>query len=256
LHIHLHARALRGKSKVPPRQERPATNQQIPLIESLQRTVEGLRAPDYASSWMNYCDERRYYSTNAWDAKRFAVRMLGAEAHASTVLDLGANTGQFATEFAERGARCLAFDNDAGCINRLYLEEKKKGASRILPLVVDLANPSPALGFGLSATLSIFERAQADLVLCLGLLHHLRFRENVPLSRAAAFLARLGRWLLIEFVPPEDPSSVILRNGRSGFEDYTPSGFRDSFGQHYRLRNQKTIAGSPRTLYLFERRTG
>jgi SAM-dependent methyltransferase len=254
LHIHLHARALRGKSEGPPQNEKPARDQQIPLIESLQRTVEGLRAPDYASNWTNYYDERRFYSGNAWDSKRAAVRMLGAEAHPSTVADLGANTGQFAAEFAERGARCLAFDSDAGCVNHLYLEEKKKAASRVLPLVMDLANPSPALGFGLSATLSIFERVQTDLVLCLGLLHHLRFRENVPLSRVAAFLARLGRRLVIEFVPPEDPSTILLRNGRPGFEDYTPSGFRESFGQHYRLRNQRAVEGSGRTLYLFERR--
>lgn len=169
------------------------------------------------------------------------------------IYDLGANTGLFARLLTRNGARCVAFERDIHCVNELYLDERERGASNILPLVMDLDNPSPGLGFGLEATQSLFERPQADLVLGLALIHHLRFSANIPLRRQAEVFARLGRWLLIEFVPRHDLAVEALIHGRAGFDDYTLPGFLASFDGLFLLRKQIALRDSERRLYLFER---
>jgi SAM-dependent methyltransferase len=253
LHVHLHARAdARGPILI--ESQSPTVHGKAPLNDSLRRAVERVPHPRWRAAWTKYYDERRFYTSEASESKVAAVQELASGLQPNLVFDLGANTGLFAQLFARAGATCIAYDSDIDCVNRLYLEAKQQNSS-VLPLVMDLANPSPALGFGLNTTLSWLDRPQADLVLCLALIHHLRFTERLPLSRIAEFLARLGPWLLIEFVPREDASAEILRHGRDGFGDYTTEGFLDRFAPHYHLRRQRPVAGSARTLYLFERRS-
>jgi len=253
MHLHLHARAsARGTDSGRQSNSRPV-NTKAPLIQSLEKAIENIRAPKWAAPWTNYYQEGRFYTSEAAESKLATVRELTEGLRPNMVFDLGANTGLFARLLARAGATCIAYDSDIGCVNSLYLEAKREGAG-ILPLVMDFANPSPALGFGLNATLSLLDRPQADLVLCLALIHHLRFTERLPLSRIADFLARLGRWLLIEFVPRDDASADMLRHGRDGFGDYSQEGFLARFGAYYHLRRQRALEGSLRTLYLFERR--
>jgi hypothetical protein len=92
-------------------------------------------------------------------------------------------------------------------------------------------------------------------VLCLALIHHLRFSANIPLRKIARFASRLGRWLLVEFVPRDDPAAQLLVHGREGFDDYTSDAFVDAFSEPCCLRDQTAIEDSSRRLYLFERRT-
>jgi hypothetical protein len=253
LHIHLHARVVRGQAVAAPRRETGRRGAKLQLAQSLRRTVEGLRPRAAASHWTDYYAEARYYTREGQESKLKEVRALASEVRPSFVFDLGTNTGMFARELAAQGTPCVAFDSDAACVNRLYLSERSAPASRILPLVMDLANPSPGLGFESRAALSLFERPQADLVLCLALIHHLRITCNLPLRRIAECLARLGRWLLIEFVPPEDPAARSLMRRRT-FEDYNTGAFLGAFDCSYTLRKTRPLAGTSRTLYLFERR--
>ena len=184
LHVHLHARAA-GRSAGPPSgTDSHAADPKLHLVDSLRNSVERLPAPTWLSAWTNYYEETRFYTAEAAESKQAAVRELTSELRPAMAFDLGANTGLLAQLLAADGVTCIAFDRDAGCINRLYVEERRRPNSRILPLVMDLANPSPALGFGLNATLSLFDRPPADLVLCLALIHHLHFTERLPLLGA------------------------------------------------------------------------
>jgi SAM-dependent methyltransferase len=254
LHVHLHARSTRPGQASSPGSGASDRDGKAALAQSLYKTIENLRRPSESSEWTNYYQEARYYTSSAQESKQKEVAALAATVRPELVYDLGANTGLFSRALALDGAVCIAFERDTNCVNRLYLEERSKDASRILPLVMDLENPSPGLGFGLNTTLSLADRPQADLVLCLALIHHLRFSANLPLCKLAAFMARLGRWLLIEFVPAEDPASQMLINGRDGFDDYTPDAFLEAFSGFYDLRRQTSLEDSARGLYLFERR--
>ncbi|MFB3776652.1 MAG: SAM-dependent methyltransferase [Bryobacteraceae bacterium] len=254
LHIHLHGRAARAQTSadVPRPGGRVAVGR---IVASLRRTIERLPAPRFGGEWSDYYAERRFYPPGALESKRKAVRELTGEVRPGLVFDLGANTGLFAREAADLGALCIALEGDPACVNRLYLEERGQPQQRILPLVMDLANPSPALGFDLRSTMSLFDRPRADLVLCLALLHHLRVRGNLPFTLIAAFLARLGRWALVEYVPFTDPAVRTLTSRVNDFADYTLPGFFDAFLGSYHLRATRPIQGTDRVLYLFEARS-
>ena len=64
------------------------------------------------------------------------------------VLELGANTGIFSREAAKQ-PDCLVIstDIDPEAVEINYRQVKKDGLENILPLVIDLTNPSPAIGW-------------------------------------------------------------------------------------------------------------
>jgi hypothetical protein len=251
LHIHLHARAVRDQFfAAGPQPE--STVHVGSIVASLRRTIERLPVPRFPDGWSNYYEERRFYPPGAQESKREAVREMAAGVRPGLVFDLGANTGLFARDAADLGALCVAFDGDPGCVNRLYLEERKRRQGGILPLMMDLANPSPALGFDLRSTMSLIERPRADLALCLALLHHLRVRGNLPFARIAEFLARLSRWALVEYVPFTDPAVRTLTDRQNDFADYTLPGFLDAFLKSFHLRASRPVSGTGRILYLLE----
>ena len=121
----------------------------------------------------------------------------------------------------------------------------------ILPLRLDLTNPSPALGWAHRERLSLEERGPADVLLALAVVHHLAIGHNLPLERVAAFLAKIGRHLVIEFVPKSDSQvQRLLRDREDIFPDYAREGFEAAFQSHFRIERTVPVAESERTLYL------
>ena len=80
----------------------------------------------------------------------------------------------------------------------------QQSVENLLPLAMDLTNPSTALGWAHQERMSLIGRGPCDTTLALALIHHLAISNNVPLPRIADFFARLGRALIIEFVPKSD----------------------------------------------------
>jgi hypothetical protein len=121
--------------------------------------------------------------------------------------------------------------------------------------VVDLTNPSPAIGWENRERASLQERGPADLALALALVHHLAIGNNVPLPRLAGFFRRLCARLVVEFVPRTDPMARTLLAGREEvFPGYTPEGFERAFGQAFTIERREPIQGSERVLYLMRGR--
>ena len=128
---------------------------------------------------------------------------------------------------------------------------RAKGETGILPLLLDITNPSPAQGWAHTERLSIADRGPADAVLALALVHHLAIGHNLPLERIARFFARLGRRLVIEFVPKSDSQvQRLLRNRPDIFPEYTREGFERAFARHFEINEATPVAHSERTLYL------
>jgi ribosomal protein L11 methylase PrmA len=174
----------------------------------------------------------------------------------AVVWDLGANTGAFSRIAAKRGIDTVAFDIDPACVERNYKQVRRDGESHLLPLLLDLNSPSPALGWALRERSSIADRADADCVMALALVHHLAISNNVPLAGIADFFARLAPNLLSEFVPKSDPKVAILLATRADvFPDYTESGFEAAFERRFEIVRKDRIDGSKRTLYRLRRRT-
>ena len=168
-----------------------------------------------------------------------------------TVWDLGSNTGLFSRLAAAAGADTFSFDNDPDCVEINYLEARKKSERRLLPLWMDLTNPSPALGWEHRERLSWLERPVPQLALALGLVHHLAIANNLPLPRIREFCGRLGPWLAIEFVPKEDANAQKLLAVREDvFAGYTRENFEGEFSRGFAIERSVPVWDSPRVLYL------
>jgi ribosomal protein L11 methylase PrmA len=170
---------------------------------------------------------------------------------ACTVWDLGSNTGEYSRAARAEAEHVVSFDIDPAAVERNYRRVRAEGERGILPLRMDLTNPSPALGWAHRERLSLEQRGPADALLALALVHHLAIGHNLPLERIAADLARLGRTLVIEFVPKRDSQvQRMLRSRPDIFPRYTREGFEAAFRSSFRIEDVRPVAGSERVLYL------
>ncbi|HDR00266.1 MAG TPA: class I SAM-dependent methyltransferase [candidate division WOR-3 bacterium] len=255
-HIHLHARSQRKHAdrgrKVEPR--RFSRNALIGILRSLAGGTRGLNWRPGGTEWAEYYDATNY-SGEAFEHKRALVERLIAAAEPRTAWDLGANTGVFSRLASGRGIPTVAFDIDPAAVEKNYRDCRAAGEENLLPLVLDLTNPSPGLGWANEERASLAERGPVDLVLALALIHHLAISNNLPLDKVAHRFARLGRRLIIEFVPKTD-SQVrrLLATREDIFPGYTRAGFEAAFGLHYTVDQALPIAGTERTLYLMTAR--
>jgi ribosomal protein L11 methylase PrmA len=170
------------------------------------------------------------------------------------VWDLGANVGLFSRLASRRDIPTLAFDLDPGAVEQNYLACVAEKEKSLLPLVLNLVNPSPSIGWHNQERMSFLERGPVDAVMALALVHHLAIANNVPLGRVAEFFSAAGRWLIIESVPKEDAQVQKLLAFRDDiFADYTRAGFEQAFGEYFVIRVVEPIRDSMRSLYLMER---
>lgn len=256
-HVRLHAMAQRRYRNRPAGtrpQGRVTDRAVLGLIRGLRMVVDGLTWTASGTQWSEYtCDNN--YTRKAAQSKRELVIGMLRERSIGTVWDLGANTGEYSRAARELKARVIAFDLDPAAVERNYRRVRDENEIGILPLLMDLTNPSPSLGWAHEERMSLRERGPADAVLALALIHHLAIGHNLPLHRVASFLATLGRTLVIEFVPKTDSQVQRMLGSRADiFPEYTREGFEAAFATCFRIDAVQPIADADRLLYLMTAR--
>jgi hypothetical protein len=223
------------------------------LIDSLLNAVRSLKLKDSKSIWINYYEENILNS----DYLDHKVRLITALLHKEKPLrlwDVGSNTGRFSEIASEQHIKVVSFDSDPLTVNKFYNRCKAKGDKNILPLIMDLINPSGSSGWALEEHSSLIERANSDIVLALAIIHHLAITNNIPLNSLAEFFASLSKKLIIEFVPKHDPNAqLLLRSREDVFINYNQSNFEKEFGKYFKIFYKEKISASDRVLYLMER---
>jgi ribosomal protein L11 methylase PrmA len=260
VHIHLHASAQKRYAAQPDVAKEQARGRgmgkegMLGLIDSLTRTISGLRWEPKGTEWGDYYDSTNYTRT-AFDHKMQVVKSFLEKIRPHQVWDLGANTGVFSRLASGMGIFTIASDIDEAAVEKNYQEVKKGKEPNLLPLVVDLTNPSPAIGWRNQERDSFLERGPVETVMALALVHHLAISNNVPLADLAEFFACTGQWLIVEFIPKED-SQVrrLLTTRKDIFPDYTREGFEQAFSQAFILQEIIPIQESQRVLYLMQKR--
>lgn len=223
------------------------------LVDSLRRAVEGLRL-EPGGHWLSYTRETSYTPEGA-ESKRLIVERMLAAAGGTVVWDLGANVGTYSDLAAGSGRQVIAFDQDPSVVELHWRNLSTEARESVLPLVMDLTNPSPALGWAHQERRSLLERGPADVAMALALVHHLAIGNNVPLPRIAELLAHAGHRVVVEFVPREDPMvGQLLASRRDIFTDYTLPAFRAAFDPLFVTLDEAPVADSLRTVFLMERR--
>jgi hypothetical protein len=252
VHIHLHARAQARHGGKALRTGGAAFSRRsmLGLIEHLSSAIEKLRYEALDGHWVDYYDHTNY-SDAAMTHTREHVAALIESVKPRTLWDLGANTGAFSVLGSERGAYTTAFDADVASVERHYRTCVARGETHVLPLVMDLANPSGRIGWSHEERLSLVDRGPADLALALGLIHHLTLANQVPFAMSARFLRRICRALVIEFVMPTDSQvqAMLSRMPRRA-DDYSVERFEREFAGSFDTLAVRPIAESDRRLYL------
>jgi SAM-dependent methyltransferase len=209
------------------------------------------------SVWSGYMDEHQSYSEDELAAKhRFCLRAL-QEVAPERVLDVGCNTGHYSMLAAEHGASVVAIDSDPVVASHVWRESRERRLD-VLPLVVDIARPSPAAGWKNRETRSFLERARGafPFVMMLALIHHLLATERIPLGEIVDLAARLTTdHLLIEWVEPDDPMFRKLLRGRDHlFRNLNVQQFEAACARWFEVVRTHQFPGSKRRLYLLRRR--
>lgn len=255
-HIHIHAGAQKRYSDktVAPRSGGMSMQALTGLIESLEATVKKLSWKPAGTEWGDYY-ENTNYTDSAFEHKKQLVKDWSAERKPKLVWDLGGNTGVFSREAASSGAFTVSFDIDPAAVEQNYRTVKAKKEENILPLVLDLTNPSPSLGWDNRERDSFGARGPVDMALALAVIHHLAISNNVPLPQLADFFANRCRSLVIEFVPKSDSQvQKLLASREDIFPNYTREGFERAFSARFNIHKNEVVRDSERVLYFMEAR--
>ena len=257
-HVHLHAQSQKkfaDKHQTIKSNSRGISKTQlVNILTNLRSTVESLNWNIVKTEWGDYYNETNY-TDKAFTHKQKLVKEIAKEIKPTHVWDLGANTGEFSIAVAPFAKNIVAFDIDPLAVERNYLKLNNIKINNILPLIQDLTNPSPALGWQNCERMSLIERGPVDLVLALALIHHLAISNNLPLSSIAEYLHSITANLVIEFVPKTDSQvQKMLASRKDIFDKYTQVQFEQEFDEYFITKSKHKITGSKRTLYWLKSR--
>lgn len=238
------------------RQRRFSKQALLGLLDNLEGAVKALKWNPAGTQWEDYYEEdKNNYKSASMAHKGQLVEKFVKEIGAKVVWDMGANTGFFSRIAASTGAATYAFDIDFGAVEKAWRAVRDESNPKILPLFSDLTNPTPATGWLNRERLSLFERANADCVLALALIHHLAITNNTPFVSMAEAFANMGRYLVVEYIDKQDSQVQILLNNRKDiFDKYTKADFEASYKQFFTIVHAVAIKDSKRTLYLMKRK--
>ena len=218
-------------------------------VERIQKLIQRLKWEPRKSVWADYATTNTY-SDQDQERKAAFVREVVHSRFWELICDLGCNTGVFSRIAAENAGYVVAFDADQLAVERLYQALKAEGIKTILPLVNNLADPSPDLGWRGLERKSLANRTKPELVLCLALIHHLVISANIPLGEFVEWLASLGADLVIEFITKKDTMvQTLLRNKEDIYFDYDKDYFEECLSAAFELVRHDRLDSGTRILY-------
>jgi SAM-dependent methyltransferase len=256
-HVVLHARLERkhaaGERDVK-RELRAAGFRKELIVANVRRLEKLVRRLDWrpgGSEWSSY-EATTSYSGGDAERKEAFVREVAHARSWGLVWDIGCNEGRHARIAAENARYVVALDGDAAVTDRLYRSLRDEGATTILPLVVDVADPSPALGWHGLERRPLEARGRPELTLCLAVLHHVAITGNVPVPEFLAWLRELGTALVIEFPTRDDPrvARLLARKRPGAHPDYDREPFERALGERFEFDRSEELAGGRRILYF------
>lgn len=218
-------------------------------IQRLRRVVERLEWQPSRSTWSEYTKEHSYDDADLQRKSTFVGQVLGSRRW-GRVWDIGCNTGTYSRLASEHADYVLALDADHLALDRFYMQLKLEGDLKVLPLLADVADPTPGLGWRGLERRMLADRGRPDLMLCLALIHHLVIGRNIPVHDLVAWLAGLGGDLVIEFVGHGDPMVERLLRNRSGQAiEYSAEALEAALADHFGAVTHEVLESGTRTLY-------
>lgn len=255
VHLLLHAKMTQKHSakKVALTNNKFTNNYFEALTVNLSDTISSLKWAPTGTEWGEYYDKA--VSKAYFIEKEKIIRKYYLQLNANKVLDLGSNDGTFSKIAKEYSSNVFSFDIDPACVEKNYLMLKADKNRAILPLMLDITNPEPGIGWMNQERSAILKRINVDTVMALAIIHHLAISNNLPLDLLSHFFYSLsGKNLIIEFVPKTDEKvQILLRNREDIFPDYTLENFIKTFSNHFKVIAQTPVLPTERVLFLLEK---
>jgi hypothetical protein len=231
---------------------------QIKMLKALEQHIDAMISKEN-TEWSSYYDEINYKEAS-FQIKKKLIKQWCDEIKATKIIDLGGNDGTFAKELLDQASQIIVSDIDQPAIDQCYLNQLKSREHRLIPIVCDLMQPSPSIGFHNTERDSFTSRVinfKPNVAMALALIHHITLTGNVPFEMSASYFAKLSQYLIIEFPDRKDSWVEFIldskRDARHLFDDYSISAFAKAYQQHFKLIKSEKIEGTERTLFLFER---
>ncbi len=220
------------------------------MVRKLRKLVGKLHWKRSTSTWSDYrqiCS----YSDEGTEAKKHFVAAVSGERPRRMVWDLGCNEGTFARIAAEHADYVLAVDSDALVVDHLYRALREEAIGNVLPLVMDLTDPSPALGWRGTERRAFTDRGAPDLVLALALVHHLAIAANIPLPEVVEWLRSFDTEVVVELPDRDDPMAQRLLANKPAHvhADYGLATFEPLLGKAFEIRRREVLPGGTRTIF-------
>jgi SAM-dependent methyltransferase len=256
-HVYLHARLERGRGETArdvKRELRAAGFKKELIVANVRKLAKLVRRLEWKprrSTWSGYEPTTSYDEADAVRKEEFVRAAVGSQPR-ELVWDLGCNVGRFARIAAENARYVVALDADAAVVERLYRALEQEESSSILPLVANVLDPSPGLGWRGTERQPLLERGRPDLTLCLALAHHISIGGNVPVREVVDWLASLGSAVVVEF-PTRDDRQVqrLLAAKRDDLHgDYDRDFFERCLSDAFDVERTEALAGGTRLLYF------
>lgn len=252
LHIHLHAKMQEKYSKTKIKTRNISKNAILAIIENLETFIKGLKIKTQETEWQDYYDNTNYTKKSFKEKKKIITELI-KKIKPEKIIDLGANDGLF-SRIAKESKLIISTDIDHNAVEKNYQKTKENKENNILPLIIDITNPSPGIGWENKERKSLIERSDFDLTMALALIHHLRITNNTPFQKIVELLNKLSKWLIIEYVPKEDSNAQFLLQSREDiFKDYNKMEFEKTFKKYFKIIKTKKITQSKRIIYLMKK---
>lgn len=254
-HIHLHSKSQKhfADKVVNRKYQKLSRLGLLGIIDSLESAVKNLKWHPGGTEWSDYYGDTNYSPESFRHKKQLVAEYLD-RVQPSSVLDIGSNIGTFSRIASDKGIFTVSIDNDSAAVEKNYLESVTRSETNILPLVVDIVNPSPGIGWANKERMPFIERGKVGVAMALALVHHLAISNSLPLGYIARLLANICSSLIIEFVPKTDSQVQRLLASREDiFPDYTQPAFEREFSRYFTIEDCASIRDSQRILYLMQR---
>lgn len=244
-HIHLNAYA---QSKFSNKKYEGNINKRTidNIVSHLILTIKNMKW-NSKGGWKDYEKEWNYNGSAVFN-KMDIIRRCLLKIKPKMLMDLGANIGLYTRIATDMGIRTYSVDSDYSCVELCY-----KNGNCDLPLVMDLANPSPSIGWSNKERDSFIDRINVDCVMALAIIHHLLISNNVPMDDLAEFFASICQHLIIEFVPKQDSQVQKLLIHHNDFINYTQEQFENEFSKFFSIVNKIPISDTLRTIYIMRK---
>ena len=233
-------------------------------LRNLQKAIEALRWPRHTkqgTAWSTYTERSHYTDQDLAAKEAFVTSAVGAATPPAWCSTSARTTGGSPASPSRRGGSVVAVDSDHVVVDRLYRDLRQEGEQRILPLVIDLSDPSPALGWRNRERPAFVDRVRPDLVLCLAVVHHLALTNTVPFDEIVAFLADFAAPVVVEFPPRRrDGGPAAGPQAVRGVRRLRPRTWEEALERQFAVRRSRRCPGHPHAVpgrpYLTRRQRG